>query len=97
MSVKGIVRRVDDLGRIVLPREVRKSIGIFDGDPLEILIDDQTIILRKVDESLPAQELLKRTLDLIRNDWGIKTEIRNSVTEKLQEAIVLMRKSGGTE
>lgn len=39
MRATGIVRRVDDLGRIVIPREIRRSCHIKEGDPLEISID----------------------------------------------------------
>ena len=40
MITTGIVRRVDDLGRIVIPREIRRIMKIHEGDPLEIFIDD---------------------------------------------------------
>lgn len=44
----GIVRRIDDLGRIVLPRELRRAAGVIDGDPLEIWVDpDGDIRMRK--------------------------------------------------
>jgi transcriptional pleiotropic regulator of transition state genes len=43
----GIVRKIDDLGRIVIPRELRKSMGINDKDPLEIYTNDDTIVLKK--------------------------------------------------
>jgi len=36
-EVIGIVRRIDDLGRIVIPKELRMSLGIKEGDPLEIV------------------------------------------------------------
>ena len=39
MKASGIVRRVDDLGRIVIPKEIRRSIGIKEGDPLELFTD----------------------------------------------------------
>lgn len=39
MRATGIIRRVDDLGRVVIPREIRKSFGIREGDPLELFID----------------------------------------------------------
>lgn len=39
MKATGIVRRIDDLGRVVIPREIRKNCLIRDGDPLEIFID----------------------------------------------------------
>ena len=39
MRATGIVRRIDDLGRVVIPKEIRKTLNIRDGDPLEIFID----------------------------------------------------------
>ena len=47
MKSTGIVRRIDDLGRIVLPRELRKILNIDPRDSLEIFMDGDTIILRK--------------------------------------------------
>ena len=41
MKTTGIVRRMDDLGRIVIPREVRRTIGAKEGNPFEILIDEE--------------------------------------------------------
>jgi looped-hinge helix DNA binding domain, AbrB family len=43
----GIVRRIDDLGRIVIPKELRRTYGIAEGDPVEIYTSDEEIILRK--------------------------------------------------
>ena len=45
MKATGIVRRVDDLGRVVIPREIRQSLGIHDGDPLEFFVDKGNIVL----------------------------------------------------
>lgn len=50
MKATGIVRRVDDLGRIVIPRELRRVYRIEDGDPLEIFTDEKGIIIRKYDK-----------------------------------------------
>lgn len=47
MKATGIVRKVDELGRIVLPKELRQTRGIRTGDPMEIYIDADKIILRK--------------------------------------------------
>lgn len=48
MKATGIVRRIDDLGRVVIPREIRRTLSIHDGDPLEIWIDSKdTLCLRK--------------------------------------------------
>lgn len=44
--VKGIVRKLDHLGRIVIPIEIRKTLGIDPGDALEILATDEGILLK---------------------------------------------------
>ena len=43
----GIIRRIDELGRIVIPKEIRKNLRIKNGDNLEILVDGENITLRK--------------------------------------------------
>lgn len=40
MKATGIVRRIDDLGRVVVPKEIRRTLGIEEGDPLEIFVTD---------------------------------------------------------
>lgn len=48
MKATGIVRRIDDLGRVVIPKEIRRTFGISEGDALEIYTDvNGTIVLRK--------------------------------------------------
>ena len=47
MKSTGIVRNVDDLGRLVLPVELRRTMGIAERDPLEIYTDGDNIVLRK--------------------------------------------------
>lgn len=48
MKATGIVRRIDDLGRIVIPKEIRRTMRIHEGDPLEIYTDsDGTVIFKK--------------------------------------------------
>jgi AbrB family transcriptional regulator (stage V sporulation protein T) len=48
MKATGIVRRIDDLGRVVVPKEIRKTLRIREGDPLEIFTDREgEIILKK--------------------------------------------------
>ena len=48
MKATGVVRRIDDLGRVVIPKEIRKTLHIKEGDPLEIFTDkDGGIILKK--------------------------------------------------
>ena len=47
MKSTGIVRKVDELGRIVIPREIRNKFEIAEKDPLEIYVDGEQIILKK--------------------------------------------------
>ena len=48
MKATGIVRRIDDLGRIVIPKEIRRTLRIKEGDPLEIFTDKEgEVILKK--------------------------------------------------
>ena len=49
MKATGIVRRVDDLGRVVIPKEIRRSMGIKENSPLEIYVsaDSEQIILQR--------------------------------------------------
>lgn len=55
MKATGIVRRIDDLGRVVIPKEIRRTLRIREGDPLEIFVDrDGEVILKKYS---PIQEL----------------------------------------
>lgn len=47
MKATGIVRRIDDLGRLVIPKEIRRTMRIHEGDPFEIYIDDECVCFRK--------------------------------------------------
>lgn len=47
MKATGVVRKVDELGRIVLPIELRRTLGIEVRDPLEIFVDDGNIVLKQ--------------------------------------------------
>ncbi len=47
MKSTGVVRKIDELGRIVLPSELRRVFGIHEGDELEISVDGEQVILQK--------------------------------------------------
>ena len=57
MKATGIIRRIDELGRVVIPKEIRRNMKIQDGDPLEIFIEDDGIIFKKyiADEKVVAE------------------------------------------
>jgi transcriptional pleiotropic regulator of transition state genes len=47
MKSTGIVRKIDELGRIVLPIEIRRTLGVSAHDPIEMFTDDESIIIRR--------------------------------------------------
>lgn len=55
MKATGIVRRIDDLGRVVIPKEIRRALKIHEGDPLEIYTDqDGSVMFKKY---IPMSEI----------------------------------------
>lgn len=48
MKATGIIRRIDDLGRIVIPKEIKNRLNIENGDPLEIFVENNDIILKNI-------------------------------------------------
>ncbi|NLZ54855.1 MAG: AbrB/MazE/SpoVT family DNA-binding domain-containing protein [Thermoanaerobacteraceae bacterium] len=62
MKSTGIVRKVDDLGRVVIPIELRRTLDISEKDPLEIYVDTDKIILKKY---LPACLFCGNAEDLV--------------------------------
>ncbi|NLB29648.1 MAG: AbrB/MazE/SpoVT family DNA-binding domain-containing protein [Clostridiales bacterium] len=62
MKSTGIVRKIDELGRIVLPIEMRLTLDIAERDPLEIFVEDSQIILKKYvtgeAESVPQEKCI---------------------------------------
>jgi AbrB family transcriptional regulator, transcriptional pleiotropic regulator of transition state genes len=55
MKSTGIVRKVDELGRVVIPIELRRTLGIAEKDALEIYVDDDRIVLKKYKPSMTCQ------------------------------------------
>ena len=47
MKATGVIRRVDDLGRIIIPKSVRKELNIKEGEPMELFIDGNDVVFRK--------------------------------------------------
>ena len=71
MKATGIVRRVDDLGRIVIPKEIRRTLRIREGDPLEIYTEkDGGVIFRKYSPMGDLQEFASQMCDSIGSATG---------------------------
>ena len=62
MKTVGSVRHIDPLGRIVIPKDMRNRLEIEEGDSLEMILDDNTIVIRKYN---PACILCGNTKDIV--------------------------------
>ena len=65
MKATGIIRRIDDLGRIVIPKEIRKNLRIKEGDNLEIFVQNEEVILRKYSMMNKINDLALELTDAI--------------------------------
>lgn len=73
MKATGIVRRIDDLGRVVIPKELRRTMKIKEGDPLELYVNGDMICFKKYtpDNLAEVADTIKDTLGRM----GIKTQV----------------------
>lgn len=87
MKSTGIVRKVDELGRVVLPIELRRVLGIVEKDALEIYVDGDKIILKKYvsSEDRTAKDQLIMELKRIGN-----YSANSSVKETMAKAVDLL-------
>ena len=71
MKATGIVRRIDDLGRVVIPKEIRRTLRIREGDPLEIFTDREgEIILKKYSPIGELGSFAKQYADVLAQGTG---------------------------
>lgn len=71
MKATGIVRRIDDLGRVVIPKEIRRTMRIREGDPLEIFTDREgEVILKKYSPISELSQFAGEYAECVYNVWG---------------------------
>lgn len=63
----GIIRRIDELGRVVIPREIRRTLKINDGDPLEICRDGNKLVLTKYTPKDDKQEAVNTLREWVKD------------------------------
>ena len=77
-KVTGVLRRMDELGRIVLPKEYRRSMHISENDPLEIVLCDNQIIIHKYHPLQTIQSLCKHALSAFAKNCNVPCIICNT-------------------
>ncbi len=70
MKSTGIVRRIDDLGRIVIPKEIRKTLKIKENESLEIFINNDEIILKKFSNMNDMDKIFKDYINVLKDITG---------------------------
>lgn len=68
----GVIRRIDELGRIVLPKEIRRNLGIRDGESLEIFVEEDKIVLKKFSKIKDFKETIYSICSLVSNVYDCK-------------------------
>lgn len=84
MNQTGIIRKIDDLGRIVLPKELRKHLNINSGDDFQILLDGERIILEKYSYLKKYNKELLKIIDCFNEikNYDINLIINNKIINK---------------
>lgn len=76
MKATGIVRRIDDLGRVVIPREIRRNLHIKEGDPLELFVYDDGVCFKPYDAPYKAMgEHFASIAKLIKQTCNVKVAL----------------------
>lgn len=95
MKATGIIRRIDDLGRIVIPKEIRRNLGIREGEPLEIFVHEDYVCFKKYSANKleKVSDAFKELADFAENEGGLRmrtkvSELQAEVEERLKEIFV---------
>ena len=91
MRATGIVRRVDDLGRIVIPKEIRRSLGIREGEPMEIYLENDAVIFRRYSYNLITE--VARVAELVEQNCNADSETLRLLTDKFLEISKILEES----
>ena len=94
MKATGIIRRVDDLGRIVIPKEIRRQLRITEGTPMELFTEDKKVIFQKY---IPAPNF-KQSVDGLRKifyetEGFFDAETANKIGEHIKALTEILKES----
>lgn len=93
MKATGIIRRVDDLGRVVIPKEIRRTLRIREGEPLEIYTEGKdTVCFRKYETNLTGE--VDHLCEQIKTYCDLPYETQAKIDRLLQEVRKLVKSEG---
>jgi len=89
MKATGIVRRIDDLGRVVIPKEIRRTLQIHEGDPLELFMQGRAVCFKKYDKTLSIRESVSDVRDLLKEE-GVSERFSSEETKVIESVLSLI-------
>lgn len=92
MKSTGIVRKIDGLGRVVVPKELRRTLSIVEGDPVEIFVDEDQIILKKYKANMECEvtgEVSNNNISVLNGKLILSQEGLNVLLTQLQKEMKL--------
>lgn len=92
MSDNSFIRKIDDLGRLVVPRDIRRKLNLTENNPLEVSVSDDSIIIKKYDRTTTAREVIHNAFLLINDDQFLSPTDKEFVLSKLSDALRYLRK-----
>ncbi|KGP89926.1 transition state regulator Abh [Pontibacillus chungwhensis BH030062] len=90
MKSTGIVRKVDELGRVVIPIELRRTLGINEKDALEIYVDDDRIVLKKYKPNMTCHvtgEVSESNMSLANGKLVLSPEGAKELMNEIQNSL----------
>lgn len=85
MKSTNIVRRIDDVGRIVIPKAIRAQMGIQENDEFEIFIDKDSITFKKLKQTNPIDDIMDAVAGKVNLDEDSAEKIKNFLQNLLTD------------
>lgn len=88
LRATGVIRRIDDLGRIVVTKEIRRKLAIREGDPLELYVGDDFVAFKKYNPAKSVKTSLAALKDAVMDEPAL--ECKADLLRKLAEVSALL-------
>ena len=95
MKATGFIRRIDDLGRVVIPKEIRRTLNIREGDPLEVYVDSNGVIPTPYEPWKDISNQVQDIRDRYADSMGAKlTDTQSEIIQQMDNLVKLLKKEG---
>lgn len=91
MRATGIIKRIDDLGRVVIPRDIRRALSIEEGDPFQIFFEDDKVVFQKYVPVDEVESVITEAKICVRDCVHLPAEKASKILKKLVEIEKIMK------